>query len=193
MPALRVEASGAEVLDLCHGRRRKQSSLGSLCPGGRRLTLALGEQAASRVANPAQRPLRPALWQFRSRTLSKGPSASSMSFRRRDFVADFLSLPSLAFWPGSLRLRLRKLCCSCSFQALICADLCAKRANCAAFKKRLSFVFKYFLASFPLFSIFCNYLFVPIVRAVRLCFVFRQPRRLSTTMCPQYDHNYRLS
>ena len=79
------------------------------------------------------------------------------------------------------------------FWGQIGVDLRAKRASFAAFKKRLSFVFKYFLASFPLFSIFCNYLFFPIARAARLCFVFRRPRQLLTTMCPQYDHNYRLS
>ena len=107
---MRMEAGGAEVFDLCYGRPRKQSSLWSLRAGGRRLTLALGKQAASRVANPAQRPLMPALRHFRSRTPSTGPSASSMSFRRRAFVADILSLSSLTCLPGSLDF----VCASCA-------------------------------------------------------------------------------
>jgi hypothetical protein len=36
---------------------------------------------------------------------------------------------------------------------LICADLRAKRAKFATLKKVISFIFKYFLASFPLFFI----------------------------------------
>jgi hypothetical protein len=47
-----------------------------------------------------------------------------------------------------------------------------------------SFVFKYFLASFPLFFIFCSFLHSPIAGTLP---VSRAPRRAPappTTMCP---------
>jgi len=43
------------------------------------------------------------------------------------------------------------LCCFCSFQRPNCANLRAKCAQFAALKRVISFVFKYFLASFPRF------------------------------------------
>ena len=52
------------------------------------------------------------------------------------------------------------MCCFCSFQRPNCADLRVKRAQFAAFKKVMSFVFKYSLASFPLFLCF-----VPLLQA----------------------------
>ncbi len=58
-------------------------------------------------------------------------------------------------------IHLRKMRCSCSFRALICADLHAKRAQFAALKKVMCFVFRYFLASFPLFFICCSSLISP--------------------------------
>jgi hypothetical protein len=44
----------------------------------------------------------------------------------------------------------------CSFWGPKCVALRAKSAEFAAFKKVMSFVFKYFFASFPLFFIFRN-------------------------------------
>jgi hypothetical protein len=50
----------------------------------------------------------------------------------------------------------------------------AKRATFAALKNVRSFVFKYFLASFPLFFIFCSSLLSPLARTVS---PFLAPRR----------------
>jgi len=53
-------------------------------------------------------------------------------------------------------LRFRKCAVFCPFQALICAKLHPKRAQFAASKKVMCFVFSHFLASFPLFLISCS-------------------------------------
>jgi len=57
------------------------------------------------------------------------------------------------------------------------ANLCAKRAQIAPFKTVTSFVFKYFLASFPLFFIFCSSLHSPIAGTLPLSLAPGAPRR----------------
>ena len=47
MPAMRMEARGAEVLDLCHRRRHAPCRWWRVRTCGRRLTLVIGRQAAS--------------------------------------------------------------------------------------------------------------------------------------------------
>ena len=81
----------------------------------------------------------------------------------------------------------------CFFSAQIALKMRSKRANNAASKIATSFVFKYFLASFPLFSIFCNFLHFPIGRTIPSSSGVRQSRRSPATICPPHDHNYRLS
>jgi len=69
-------------------------------------------------------------------------------------VDDFLSPSFLACPLRSLSFVLRKTRGSCSVQHSICAKLRVKCARFAASKKVMSFVFKYFLALFPLFLYF---------------------------------------
>jgi hypothetical protein len=63
-------------------------------------------------------------------------------------------------------------------------DFRAKRATFAALKKVRSFVFKYFLAWFPLFFIFLAPWASAIVPITRFSFAVRQRRRPATTECP---------
>jgi hypothetical protein len=67
----------------------------------------------------------------------------------------------------SLRLVLVKSDVLCSFSAQIALKTRLKRAIYAAFRIATSFVFKYFLASFPLFFIFCSSLHSAIPRLLR--------------------------
>jgi len=83
-----------------------------------------------------------------------------------------------------------KLCCFCCFQTLFCANLRAKRAQFASFKKVMLFVFKYFLASFPLFFIFWSSLHSPIAGTLSLSLA---SRRTPATFCPEQHHHGRLS
>jgi len=90
---------------------------------------------------------------------SQGCLADNLSLlqhRVRGASSDFVFAKCSVFW---------------SYRGQIGVDLRAKRASFAAFKKRLSFVFKYFLASFPLFSIFCSSLHSPTPEL--LCFSSR--------------------
>ena len=79
----------------------------------------------------------------------------TLAVKSADPVADLLSLSSLACPLRRLSCVLRKTRACCSVQRSICADLRVKCAQFAATKKVMSFVFKYFLASFPLFLYFC--------------------------------------
>jgi hypothetical protein len=69
-------------------------------------------------------------------------------------VADFLSLFDIASRLDTFGFILRKMLESCCFAHSICASLRVKCAQFAALKKVMPFVFKYFLASFPLFLYF---------------------------------------
>jgi len=92
-----------------------------------------------------------------------------------------------------LRLVLIKSGVLCSFSGQIALKMRLKRAIYAAFKIPTSFVFKYFLASFPLFSVFWSFLCFPIAPAIPSSAAVRWFRSLPTTMCPSADHSYRLS
>ena len=56
-----------------------------------------------------------------------------------------------------------------------------------------SFVFKYFLASFPLFSIFCSIPTFLVLEVFHLGLRAGASQRPATTNCREVDHNYRLS
>ena len=88
-------------------------------------------------------------------------------------------------------------CASCAVFAPFSVrfvPICAQNAcNLQHSKNRFSFVFKYFLASFPLFSIFWISR-VPLAPehsrlTSRRVVLWPSP----TTICPHHDHNYRLS
>ena len=55
------------------------------------------------------------------------------------------------------------------------------------------FVFKYFLASFPLFFIFCSSLQSPVAGPFRFPLRHRAPWCSLATICPEQDHHDRLS
>ena len=66
-------------------------------------------------------------------------------------IADILSLTRPRLTAQDFRFVCANYGVFCFFQALFCLNLGAKCASFAAFKEVISFVFKYFLASFPLF------------------------------------------
>jgi hypothetical protein len=73
------------------------------------------------------------------------------------------------------------MCCFRSFEGLFGVDLHAKSARFAACKKVMSFVFSHFLASFPLFFIFCRGRLSPLAGTNRLADAQRR------VAAPAYD------
>jgi len=121
-----------------------------------------------------------------SPTGCRGGSRTAPTSRQSVLIGPPLSLQRL-------RLVLVKSGVLCSFSGQIALKMRLKRAIYAAFKMPTSFVFKYFLASFPLFSVFWSYLRFPIAPAIPSSAAVRWFRSLPTTMCPYADHSYRLS
>ena len=99
--------------------------------------------------------------------------------------------------PPIARRSFTSFCASCAVFAAFSVrfvPICAQNArNLQHSKKLFSFVFKYFLASFPLFFIFWISRVPLAPEHSRLT-----SRRVAlwpspTTICPHHDHNYRLS
>ena len=95
--------------------------------------------------------------------------------------------------PGLLSFVFAECSDSCSFWGAKCVVLRVRSAEFAAFKTVNPFVFKYFLASFPLFSIFPSVLLSVIPGHFRFHLSVGASWRQATTICLEHDHNYRLS
>jgi len=93
----------------------------------------------------------------RIRAYSADPAgAGSASSQPKARLADYVSWSWPCLRSANLGFVSAKRGLFCSFWGQIAVNLRAKPAEFAAFKKVMSFVFKYSLASFPLFFIFAD-------------------------------------